>query len=69
MSSEGLFSNGDTWDGHSYLEDGIRWYSATDEQGREYETEEVPVRHALDFGLVQFVGECSEDQVKDFFNG
>ena len=66
---DGYFMNGDQWNGYSYEEDGARWYHATDAKGREYETEEVPTRYPLDFGMIQFAGQWTEDQVKEYYNG
>jgi len=36
------FKNGDTWTGSKYLEEEVWWFIATDSDGWDYETEEIP---------------------------
>jgi len=55
MSAEGYFKNGDQWHGADVHEDGKRYFVATDAQGNEYETEEMPTRYPL-FTMVRLEG-------------
>ena len=47
MTAEGYFKNGDQWHGADVREDGKRFFVATDAQGNEYETLEMPTRYPL----------------------
>jgi hypothetical protein len=47
MKAEGYFKNGDQWHGADVREDGQRYFVATDAQGNEYETLEMPTRYPL----------------------
>lgn len=65
MKPEGYFKNGDDWHGYSILEDGKTFYIATDKQGNDYETEEMPTRYPL-FSMVQFVGNWTAKQANQY---
>ena len=57
----GTFKNGDKWQGYSYQEGGAWWFRATDQNGNEYDTQEVPTEK-LDITIVRFSdGSTQED--------
>jgi hypothetical protein len=68
VKREGQFENGDIWTGYSYKEEpGLILYEAIDENGEEYVTEEIPTRDVLDFGLIQFDGVWTREEIDNYF--
>ena len=52
---KGTFKNGDQWTGYKYQEDSIWYFRATDKNGNEYDTDEVPATEPI-LTITQFIG-------------
>ena len=59
---EGTFKNGDRWTGYRYQEDNTWWFRATDKNGNEYDTQEVPVTPPL-FTITQYIGNWTKEEL------
>lgn len=43
MTNKATFKNGDEYQDHFFIEDGVYYFIAKDKDGNEYETNETPV--------------------------
>lgn len=67
-NGEGTFKNGDIWLGGTNVDEpGETWYDATDSNGEEYDTQEMPTRYTL-FTIIQFDGLWTAEGVKAHFS-
>lgn len=65
MKELGHFKNGDKWNGDKYEENGIWYFGAIDNQGRIYETSEIPETPPL-FTLIRFDDGTPEQEVIEY---
>jgi len=67
MTPDGRFKNGDVWHGFKYKDRAGWWFRATDKNGNEYDTQEVPDTPPL-FTLTQYVGSWTQEDVEKSSN-
>ena len=58
----GRFENGDAWTGYKYQENDAWYFRATDKNGNEYDTDEVPATSPL-FTLTQYIGNWTGEEI------
>lgn len=68
-NQQGTFKNGDTWTGWKYKDDDDKkwWFRATDKNGNEYDTQEVPATEPL-FTLTQYMGNWTKEELEEVTN-